>query len=609
MTNRIPLEDFFRNSPQAAFQLSPDGLHISFLAPYHDRMNIFVRPICDGTPATDTPPTQLTFETGRSIAGYFWADNRRLVFAKDTDGDENYQLYGVNLDGSDMRAYTAFPGVRTSIIDDLEEVEDEILIGMNRRNPEVFDPFRLNLRTGELTQLAENPGNWQGWMTDHEGRLRSVTAIVDGVNTQILYRDSEDEPFRPVLTTNFRESVDFLEFTPDNRLVWAATNLGRDKSALVLMNPATCEEIELLYEHPKYDITSISYSRKRKKLLGVFCSGHKETVRHYFDAEEAALRQRLEAHFPGKQFGMADADKAEENYLYFVGGDRTRGAYYFYNTREDHPHLVAELAPWLHEDNLVPMEPFTYATRDGLEIEAYLSKPAGHEGTVPLVVLPHGGPWARDRWGYDAEVQFLCNRGYAVLQMNFRGSTGYGRSFLEASYKEWGRKMQDDITDGVQHLISTGVADPARIAIYGGSYGGYATLAGLCFTPELYRCGVDYCGVSNLFTFMQTIPPYWKPLLEMMYEQVGDPVKDHDLLAAASPALHADRIRVPLFIAQGANDPRVNKAESDQMVAALRERGIEVEYMVKDNEGHGFGNQENRFDFYRAMEAFLAKYL
>ncbi|MBR1732970.1 MAG: S9 family peptidase, partial [Alloprevotella sp.] len=369
MTNRIPLEDFFRNSPQTAFQLSPDGLHISFLAPYHDRMNIFVHPISDGTPATDTPPTQLTFETGRSIAGHFWADNHRLVFAKDTDGDENYQLYGVNFDGSDMRAYTAFPGVRTSIIDDLEEVEDEILIGMNRRNPEVFDPFRLNLRTGELTQLVENPGNWQGWMTDHEGRLRSVTAIVDGVNTQILYRDSEDEPFRPVLTTNFRESVDFLEFTPDNRLVWAATNLERDKSALVLMNPATCEEIELLYEHPKYDITSISYSRKRKKLLGVFCSGHKETVRHYFDTEEAALRQRLEAHFPGKQFGMADVDKAEENYLYFVGGDRTRGAYYFYNTQEDRPHLVAELAPWLREDDLVPMEPFTYMTRDGLEIE------------------------------------------------------------------------------------------------------------------------------------------------------------------------------------------------------------------------------------------------
>lgn len=626
----IPLEDFFRNSPQTAFQLSPDGQHIAYLAPYHDRMNIFVRPCNIGSSmqanVNEVPATQLTSETERSIAGYFWANNQRILFMRDTAGDENYQLYGVNLDGSDPQAYTAFTGVRTTIIDDLEEVEDEIIIGMNQRNAEVFDPYRLNLRTGTLRQLAENPGNWQGWMTDHDGVLRSVTAIVDGVNTQLLYRDNDQEPFRPVLTTNFRESVDFLEFTPDNKLVWAATNLGRDKSALVLMNPSTCQELEVLYEHPRYDITSISYSRRRKRLLGVFCTGHKETVRHYFDEEEASLRKRLEEHFPGRQFGMADMDKAEENYLIFVGGDRTRGAYYFYNIHENSPHLIAELAPWLHEEDLVPMQPITYPTRDGLEIEAYLSRPhlttssattsaenvqVSHASAeqVPLVVLPHGGPWARDRWGYHSEVQFLCNRGYAVLQMNFRGSTGYGRRFLEASYKEWGRKMQDDITDGVQFLIEQGIADPARIAIYGGSYGGYATLAGLCFTPDLYCCGVDYCGVSNLFTFMQTIPPYWKPMLDMMHEQVGDPEQDHDLLAAVSPALHADCIRVPLFIAQGANDPRVNKAESDQMVAALRERGVEVEYMVKDDEGHGFANQENRFDFYRVMETFLAKHL
>ena len=606
---QIPLEDFFRNSPRTAFQLSPDGQHIAYLAPFEDRMNIFVLPVSTCNGYNELVAQQLTSETARSVAGYFWADNNRILYMKDTAGDENYQLWGVNIDGADLRPYTNFPGVRTSIIDDLEEVEGEILIGMNRRNPEVFDPYRLNLLTGELTMLAENPGNWQGWMTDHEGCLRAVTAIVDGVNTQILYRDNDKEEFRPVLTTNFRENVDFMEFTPDNRYVWAATNLGRDKMALVLMNPATCEELEVLYEHPRYDINSISYSRRRKRLLSVFCSGHKETIRHYFDDEEAALRQRLEEHFPGKQFGMADVDKAEENYLYFVGGDRTRGAYYFYNIHEDKPRLIAHLAPWLDESSLVPMETLKYMARDGLEIEAYLSRPHGVDVPLPLVVIPHGGPWTRDRWGYNSEVQFLCNRGYAVLQMNFRGSTGYGRKFLEASYKQWGRKMQDDVSDGVLHLIDKGIVDPKRVAIYGGSYGGYAALAGLCFTPELYCCGVDYCGVSNLFTFMQTIPPYWKPLLEMMYEQVGDPDKDHDLLAATSTALHADNIHVPLFIAQGANDPRVNKSESDQMVAALRERGIHVDYMVKEDEGHGFANQENRFDFYRQMERFLSENL
>ena len=603
----ISLEDFFRNSDRSGFQISPDGRHISFVAPYKDRMNIFVRPTDGGE------ELQITAETERNIAGYMWADNERLLFMKDTAGDENYRLYGVNLDGTDLRCYTDFPGVRTSIIDDLEDVPHQILIGMNRRNPEVFDPYRLDLQTGELTQLAENPGNWQGWMTDHNGCLRAVTAIVDGVNTQILYRDNDTEEFRPVLTTNFKEEVAFLDFTADNSMVYAATNLGRDKIALVLMDPATCEEKEFLFEHPKYDVAGIAYSRRRGKLLTVFCSGHKDPVRHYFDSDEKALRNRIKAHFPHHKVGVADTDKAEENLLLYVGSDRTRGAYYFYNVQEDKPRLLAETAPWLHEEDLVEMHPVCYTTRDGLEIEAYLSLPHGYTPDtakgLPTIINPHGGPWARDKWGFSSETQFLCNRGYAVFQMNFRGSTGYGRRFLEAGYKQWGRAMQDDITDGVEWLKARGISDPKRIAIYGGSYGGYATLAGITYTPDLYACAIDYVGVSNLLTFMQTIPPYWKPMLEMMYEQVGDPVRDREMLEACSPALHADRIVAPLFIAQGANDPRVNKAESDQMVAALRARGVEVEYMVKENEGHGFHNQENRFDFYRAMERFLARHL
>lgn len=628
----IPLEDFFRNSVQTAFQLSPNGRYISWLAPVKNRMNIFVRDM-----QSDNAALQLTFERERNVAGYFWADNERLLFMRDIAGDENYVLFGVKANGTEMKAYTNFPGVRTTLIDDLEECPDEVMIGLNRRNPQVFDPFRLNIKTGQLTQLAENPGNWQGWMTDHAGHLRSVTAIIDGVNVQTLYRDTEDEEFRPVITTNFKESVNFLEFTPDDRMVYAATNLHRDKTALVLMDPSTCEEKEVLFEHDRYDLSSISYSRKRKKLLGVYCSGHKTPIRHFFDENEEAFRQHLKQFFPGMRVGMADCDKEEEHYLLYVGNDRTRGAYYLYDIHTDQPQKITDLAPWLNSDEMVSMHPFTYTTRDGLEIEAYLSIPHTEQGDnapqaddaqtevdiehyeltrdlipatpLPLVVNPHGGPWARNYWGYSAETQFLCNRGYAVLQMNFRGSTGRGRQFLEASYKQWGRTMQDDITDGVQHLINIGVADPKRIAIYGGSYGGYATLAGLAFTPHLYCCGVDYCGVSNLFTFMNTIPPYWRPMLEMMYEQVGHPEHDHDLLETASPALHADQIRVPLLIAQGANDPRVNKAESDQMVEALRNRGIDVEYMVKDDEGHGFQNQENRFDFYHAMEQFLAKHL
>lgn len=609
MTRQIPLEDFFRNSERTGYQLSPDGNYISYMAPYKDRLNVFVRRVDE----TDEHAIRITNETERSVAGYMWADNQRLLYMKDTAGDENYQLYGVHRDGSDDRAYTAFDGVRTSLIDDLEEQQGVVMIGMNKRNPEVFDPYRLNIETGELTLLAENPGNIQGWMTDHDGRLRVATAIVDGVNTQILYRDTEDVPFKPVLTTNFRDVVSFMEFTPDNKEVYAATNLHRDKTILVRMNPATCEELEVLYENERYDIASISYSRKRKKLLSVYCTGHKEPVRHYFDAEEEQLRQRIKAHFPNQRYGIADTDKAEENYLIYVGGDRTRGSYWHYNALTDEAKKIADLAPWIKSDEMNAMHPVCYTTRDGLQIEAYLTLPDGltpdTAKQLPVVVNPHGGPWARDCWGYSSEVQFLSNRGYAVFQMNFRGSTGYGRHFLEASYKQWGLKMQDDITDGVKWLIEQGIANPNRIAIYGGSYGGYATLAGLTFTPDLYACGIDYVGVSNLFTFMKTIPPYWRPMLEMMYEQVGHPEHDADQLAATSPALHADKIKVPLFVAQGANDPRVNKSESDQMVEALRQRGVVVEYMVKDNEGHGFHNQENRFDFYRAMERFLKAHL
>lgn len=609
MTHNLPLEDFFRNSERTGYQLSPDGTYLSYMAPYKDRLNVYVR----GVNQSDEQAIRITNETERSVAGYMWADNNRLLYMKDTAGDENYQLYGVLRDGTDERAYTAFKGVRTSLIDDLEEQPDYVIIGMNQRNAEVFDPYRLNLNTGELTLLTENPGNIQGWMTDHDGKLRVATAIVDGVNTQILYRDTEDEDFRPVLTTNFKDVVSFMEFTPDNREVYAATNIGRDKTILVRMNPATCEELEVLYENELYDISSISYSRKRKKLLSVYCTGHKEPVRHFFDAEEEALRQRIKAHFPNQRYGIADSDKAEEHYLIYVGSDRTRGAYWLYNALNDQATLMAELAPWMKAEDMNEMHAVNYTTRDGLNIEAYLTLPNGLQleaaHNLPVVINPHGGPWARDCWGYSSEVQFLANRGYAVFQMNFRGSTGYGRKFLEASYKQWGLKMQDDITDGVQWLIDKGIADAKRVAIYGGSYGGYAVLAGLTFTPHLYACGIDYVGVSNLFTFMQTIPPYWRPMLEMMHEQVGDPDKDKEQLAATSPALHADNICVPLFIAQGANDPRVNKAESDQMVEALRARGVEVEYMVKDNEGHGFHNQENRFDFYRAMERFLKAHL
>ena len=323
----IALEDFFRNAESSSYRLSPDGHYLAYLAPYCDRMNLFVRSIAaDGQLGA---PIRLTSETDRSLGGYLWADNERLIYAKDEGGDENYHLFGIRRDGSDERAYTNFPGVRAGIIDDLPEVPGQILIEMNRRNPEAFDPYRLDLDTGELTLLAENPGNYQGWTTDHEGRLRVVYAIVDGVNTQILYRDHEGEDFRPVLTTNFRENVCYSLFTPDNKMVWGVSNRGRDKNALVLIDPATAKEREVLFEHEHYDVDALTYSRKRQCLLGAFCAGHREPVRHYFDETAREQRARLEKHFPERQIGLVDTDRDEVRCIVLVAGDRTRGAYYF----------------------------------------------------------------------------------------------------------------------------------------------------------------------------------------------------------------------------------------------------------------------------------------
>ena len=522
-------------------------------------------------------------------------------------------MFGIDTDTSEIKEYCAVDNVRTMILDTLDNDEDNIIIATNENNPQVFDPYRLNVKTGERTLLYENPGNIQDWGFDHDGKLRVGYAIEDGVNTVILYRDNEEEDFREVLKTNFREELSFAEFTPDNKLVYALTNIGRDKTALVLMNPNTCEEIEVLYENPTYDIDNVSYSNKRKKLTAVLCVGHKGRIRHFFDKDTENMFHNIEKHLPGFNVGITCSNKNEDKMIVIAYNDRNSGKYYFYDVAEDNIKQIGELKPWLKEDEMASMIPIRYEARDGLSIEGYLTLPTGYDIStakgLSLVVNPHGGPWHRDIWGFNSEVQFLANRGYAVLQMNFRGSTGYGRSFKEKSYKQWGRAMQDDITDGVNYLIDKGIVNKDKIAIYGASYGGYATLSGITKTPNLYACAIDYVGVSNLFTFMNTIPPYWEPLLEMMYEMVGDPEKDKEIMKECSPVYNVDKIKTPLFIAQGANDPRVNKAESDQMVEALRKNGVNVDYMVKYDEGHGFHNEENRFDFYRAMERFLEKYI
>tara|TARA_B110000977_G_scaffold40286_1_gene54188 strand:- start:747 stop:2576 length:1830 start_codon:yes stop_codon:yes gene_type:complete len=603
IAKQIPLEDFFKNPEKSSYQISPNGSFYSYMAPYKNRMNIFIQKIGDYS------ATQLTFEEKRDISGYFWPNNEQLVFLKDDAGDENFHLFGVDIDGSNPISFTDFDGVRAQIIDDLPDQKDFIIIGLNKRNKQVFDPYRLNLKSGKISILAENPGNIQGWMFDHEGKLRIATAIVDGVNTSLLYRDSEQEEFKTIVTTNFKEGFSPQFFTFDNKNIIGTSNLGRDKSVVVEFDPSTGKEVKELYGNEDYDVGGVAYSRKRKVITAAYYNSWK-SERHFFDQQSKALFEKVQNHLPGYEISVSGMSDDENIFIIRTYSDKSLGSYFIYNAKEDNLDKIIEVSPWIDENEMSNQLPISYNSRDGLKINGYLTLPKGYDmenaKDLPVVINPHGGPWARDEWGFNPEIQFLANRGYAVLQMNFRGSVGYGRKFWEASFKKWGREMQDDITDGTQWLIDQGIADKKRIAIYGGSYGGYATLMGLVKEPQLYAAGVDYVGVSNMFTFMKTIPPYWEPMLEMMYEMVGDVEKDSAMLREVSPVFHVDKIKAPLFIAQGANDPRVNVDESDQMVKAMKEKGIEVEYLVKDNEGHGFRNEENKFDFYRAMEKFLS---
>jgi len=598
----IPMKDFFRNAEKRSYQISPDGDYLSFMQPVNARMNVFIQKIGEEN------VTQVTFATERDIAGYFWKGNNRIIYVQDSKGDENFRLFAVDRDAKNQKDLTPFDKVRAGILDDLEDIPNEMLIQMNKENPQVFDVYRINVNTGDMNTVAQNPGNITGWQTDHNGKLR-IAVTTDGVNTSILYRDSEGQEFKPLITTSFKETLAPLFFTFDNKNLYMASNIGRDKAAIVEYDIANNKEVKVLYENPDYDVSGLNYSRKRKELTYSNYVGWKQEY-HFFDKEAKGIFDDLTSKLQGKQVAVTGINKNEDKLLVRTYSDKSLGAYYFYDVKTKELKKLADVSPWLNEEYMADQKPITYKTRDGLTINGYLTLPKGVDPkNLPVVINPHGGPWYRDSWGFNPEVQFLANRGYAVLQMNFRGSTGYGREFWEKSFKQWGKTMQDDISDGVKWLIDEGIADPKRVAIYGGSYGGYATLAGLAFSPELYACGVDYVGVSNLFTFQNSIPPYWEPFKEMLYEMVGHPQKDSLLLRDASPVFHVDKIQAPLLIAQGANDPRVNKDESDQMVEALKKKGIDVPYMVKDNEGHGFRNEENRFDFYGAMEQFFFKHL
>ena len=577
----LEMKSFFKNGNKTSVLISPDGNYFSYRADYKGMMNIFVQKI------SDTVAVRVTNDTLRSIGRYFWKGNR-IIFPQDIGGDENYQLFSAKADGSDLKALTAFSGINTIVIDALTDVpgkEKELLVGINKRVRDCFDPYLLNIETGELKLLYNNKENYDTWVIDNQGVIR-MASKPDGLNITWSYRNNEKVSFSPLITVSFEDQFTIGSFDKNNKNIYILSNIGRDKVILAEYDPISKKEVREIYSDKDYDLDKMFYDRKKNSLVSVSWTGEKNE-KHFFDKEWEEIQKGLEEKFEGYTCIVGGYDDARTKAIVAIYNDRAWPRFYFYNFKTKETKEAANPYPWCNEKQMSHTKPIVYTTRDGLTIHGYLTLPIGIEPKkLPVVVNPHGGPWNRDGWGINPEVQFLANRGYAVLQMDYRGSTGYGKNFYKAGFKQWGKKMQDDITDGVEWLKKEGIADPKRIAIYGGSFGGNAVLFGVTKTPDLYAAGIADASASNMFTFIRGLAPEWGPYIKQFYEMVGDPSdsKDSIMLAEISPLFHVDKIKTPLLIACGANDPRVNRAESDQMVAALKKQGTVVEYMVKDDE-------------------------
>ncbi len=601
----IPREILFGNPEKVSPQVSPDGTKMAYIAPVDGVLNVWVGSIAAG----DYAP--VTHDTDRGIRGYFFAkDNVHLLYIQDKGGDENWRIYAVNLESGDIRDLTPFDGVQAQIVDVNKDFPGQILIGLNKRDERFHDVYRLQLDSGEMELVEENPGNIIGWLADAEFQVRCATSANMEGGFDLMVRPTVDAEWEKILTWGSEDNMssDAVSFTKDGKSMYLLDSRDANTARLTLMNLET-KEFEVLAEDPQYDIGSVllhpdtyelqAYGMQRAKMEWTVVD---ESIR-----ADWKILDDLE---PGYVHGRPRRNNDDDIWMVAFVADDGPVKYYSLDRKTKETTFLFVHRPDLQDYTLARMEPISFTSRDGLAIHGYATFPIGKDRTnLPMVLNVHGGPWYRDGWGYNPEAQWLANRGYLCLQVNFRGSTGYGKNFLNAGDREWGGKMHDDLVDAVEWAVEQGYADPEMVSIYGGSYGGYAALVGATFTPDLFCCAMDMVGPCNLITFIESIPPYWTSFLEVLYKRVGHPEEDAEFLKSRSPLFKVDQIKIPMLIAQGANDPRVKQAESEQIVAAMKEKGIEYEYLLFEDEGHGFAKPENRLEFYAAAEKFLAKYL
>ena len=609
MAELIPLTVLFGNPERVSPRLSPDGTQLAWIAPHNGVLNVWLAPISTQDGVSWDAARVITDDTDRGIRQFAWAhDGTHVLYVQDTGGDENWRLHDVDLGTMERRDLTPFEGVQARLIASEREFPDQILVGLNKDNQQLHDVYRLDLKTGELTKEFENPG-FLVTIADREMVIRAALQPHPDGSMDLLVRDGTGGDWRSLLTVPADDSLTTgpIAFSADGRLLLMISSVDAQAARLIWLD-VTSGGTEVLAEDPEADVSDVRIDPDtREPQIVTFTKARSEY--RVLDPSVAGHLTRIRALHPGDPV-FPDADDDDRVWLVAFTNDAGPVSYFAYDTVTGIGSFLFEHKPDLSKYDLAPMEAFSYQARDGLTVHGYLTFPPGQErADLPTVLLAHGGPWARDTWGFDPQAQWLANRGYLCVQVNFRGSAGYGKAFLNAGNREWGARMQDDLSDAVAHVISQGWTDPAKVAIMGGSYGGYATLAGAAFTPDLYCCGVDIVGPSNLITLIETIPPYWAPMIAQFHTRVGDPAKDRDFLWSRSPLSAVDRIRIPLLIAQGANDPRVKQAESEQIVAALQNAGIEHDYMLFEDEGHGFAKPENRLKFFAAADKFLARYL
>ncbi len=611
-------ELFFGDPEYSGAQLSPDGEYISFLKQYNEVRNVYVKK--RGEPFDRAKPVTAD---ARPVLGYFWShDSKYILYVQDKLGNENWHVYAVDPSASaesgtgvpPARDLTPIDGITARIYSLPKDAPDVMIVGMNDRDATYHDVYRVSIATGERELLIKNTEKVGGYTFDLDGNVRLAVRQMDDGGTEIL-RVDDDGSLARIYTCSWEESAFPIRFHKDGKRFYMVTNKGADAdlSRLALVDPQTGAE-EFVESDPEkeVDFGSPVFDESTDELIATVYVG--DRVRIYPRTDE--VRKDLEffeSHLPEGEYNVQSSTDDMRYHLISVSRDVDPGSVYLYDRKKKKVELLYKSRPDLPSEYLAEMRPLRYTARDGLEIPAYLTVPRGVEPkNLPVVIVPHGGPWARDFWGYDGYAQFVANRGYAVFQMNFRGSAGYGKGFLNAGNREWGSgAMQHDITDGVKYLIDKGIADPKRVAIFGGSYGGYATLAGVTFTPDLYAAAIPYVAPSNLVTLIKSFPAYWGPFMKRWYLRVGDPNDPEDKkdLIARSPLFKASEIRTPMLVVHGLNDPRVKKSESDQLVVALRERGINVEYLVAPDEGHGFRAPENRMALAVAIERFLFKHI